>query len=243
MRSRFKRRRIIWLTLGLVVVLAAAGWWLLRGIVYSPTREALVAWFNNRSARPALITNATAPCVGAPFRLPSTGFVGLLYGDGLPPYTPLNPHPGIDIFGDGEPGAVPVYAAFDGYLTRLPDWKSAVIIRVPKDPLNPSRQIWLYYAHMASRSGDESYISADFPPGTFEKSVKQGDLLGYQGLYNGGAEARPIGVHLHFSVVLSDDDGSFRNEARFSNTLDPSPYVGMTLNAANHPTIPVRCRS
>jgi peptidoglycan LD-endopeptidase LytH len=241
MRSRFNRRRLILLFLGLVIVLAATGCWLLRGILYSPTRDALLTWFNDRSARPALITSATTPCPGAPFRLPSIGFVGLLYGDGLPPYSLLNPHPGIDIFGNGEPGTVPVYAAFDGYLTRLADWKSAVIIRVPKDPLNPSRQIWLYYTHMASRSGDQSYIIADFPPGTSEKFVKQGDLLGFQGMYNGGIEARPIGLHLHFSIVLSEDGGAFRNEARFNNTVDPSPYFGLTLHAANHPTIPVRC--
>jgi peptidoglycan LD-endopeptidase LytH len=239
---RFDRRILILLIVGAAMILVVLAWWLLR-FVNSPTRSALDAWFNDPAARPALVTNLTAPCPGASFRLSSSGLIGLLYGDSSGLYTPINPHSGIDIFGDGDPGTVPVYAAYDGYLTRLPDWKSAVIIRVPKDPLNPSRQIWLYYAHMASQSGEQSYINPKFPPGTSEVSVQQGQFLGFQGLYNGGAGARPIGMHLHFSVVLSSEDGSFRNESRFTNTLDPSPYLGMTLNAANHPTIPARCGS
>ena len=240
--QRINRRIRILVIVGVALILVAAGWWLFR-FVSSPTRQALDAWFNDPAARPALATNLTTPCPGAPFRLPSSGLIGLLYGDASGLYTPLNPHSGIDIFGDGDAGTVPVYAAYNGYLTRLPDWKSAVIIRVPNDPLNPSRQIWLYYTHMASQSGEQSYISPNFAPGTSEKFVRQGELLGYQGLYNGGEGARHIGLHLHFSVVLSNEDGSFRNETRFANTLDPSPYLGMTLNAASHPTIPARCGS
>lgn len=208
---------------------------------YSPTRTPLLAWFTDPSVRPSLTTKLSAPCPGAPFLLPTSGFIGVVYADGGPPYSPLNAHPGIDIFADGEPGTVPVYAAYDGYLTRLPDWKSAVIIRIPKDPLDPARQVWTYYAHMASESGDESYVDPKFPPGTSEKLVRQGELIGYQGLYNGATNGRRIKTHLHFSIVLSDDAGSFRNEARFNNTLDPSSYFGMTLNAARALTVPARC--
>ncbi len=235
-------RRILLIPIFLIILIAL-GWWYLGRFLFSPTRDALRAWFSDPASRPALITRLTAPCPGAPFRLPSAGFVGLLYADSSGLYTPLNPHPGIDIFGDGEPGTVPVYAVYDGYLTRLPDWKSSVIIRIPKDPLNPSRQIWTYYTHMASESGDQSYISPEFPLGTTEKLVRQGQLIGYQGIYNGGEGARLIGMHVHFSVVLSDENGSFRNESRFYNTLDPSPYLGMGLNAGNHPAIPARCAS
>ncbi len=241
MQRRFGRRILILSILLLLIALAIGGWWLLRRIRGSPTRDALYAWFNDPAARPSLITSQSAPCPGAPFRLPTIGFIGLLYADSAGLYTPLNPHPGIDIFGDGGPGSIPVYAAYDGYLTRMPDWKSAVIIRIPHDPFDPSRQIWTYYTHMADPSGDHSYISPDFPPGTSEKFVTQGVFLGYQGLYNGGTGALPIGMHLHFSVVLSGDDGSFRNEARFNNTLDPSPYLGMRVNAENRPSIPARC--
>jgi hypothetical protein len=230
--------------LGIVLIalllMGILGFWFYRWIRYSPTRTQLNAWVNDPSARAALTTAMSAPCPGAPFLLPSKGFVGFLYNDHTAPYTVFNAHTGVDIFGDGDPGAVPVYAAYDGYLTRLPDWKSAVIIRIPKDPLQPSRQIWTYYTHMASESGDQSYISADFPPGTQEKFVQQGTLLGYQGLYNGTA-GYEITMHVHFSVVLSDSAGSFRNETYINNTIDPSPYFGFNLNAQNAPTIPVMC--
>ena len=45
----------------------------------------------------------------------------------------------------------------------------------------------------------------------------------------------PTGVHLHFSIVLDDGNGSFRNELEIANTLDPSPYLGIALNARQNP--------
>jgi hypothetical protein len=36
---------------------------------------------------------------------------------------------------------------------------------------------------------------------------------------------------LHFSIVLDDGQGKFRNELDINNTLDPSPYLGLALNA------------
>jgi peptidoglycan LD-endopeptidase LytH len=218
-----------------MAVLLAAGWWLFG----SPTRASLRNWLDDPYTNTALITDLSAPCPGAPFLLPSKGFIGFLYADPTIPYSPLNQHTGIDIFGLGDPGTVPVYAAYDGYLTRLDDWKSAVIIRIPDDPLVPGRQIWTYYAHMANRAGDTSFISPEFPPGTFEKFVKQGTLLGYQGLYSG--TDRSIALHVHFSIVLTDAAGSFRNEARFINTIDPSPYFGLQVNATEKFTIPAAC--
>jgi hypothetical protein len=50
-------------------------------------------------------------------------------------------------------------------------------------------------------------------------------------------------MHVHFSVVMSDTDGSFLNESRIQNVLDPSPYFGLNLNATKNPMIPVRCGS
>jgi len=38
-------------------------------------------------------------------------------------------------------------------------------------------------------------------------------------------------VHLHFSIVLDDGAGFLRNELNIRNTLDPSPYLGMQVNA------------
>ncbi len=135
---------------------------------------------------------------------------------------------------------MPVYAAHEGYLTRLPDWKSTVIIRIPSDPLNPGNQIWTYYTHLAYQSG-ESLIFADFPPGVSEVFVKAGTLLGYQGNYS-GTPGNPTGVHLHFSVVKDDGSGSFLNELEIGNTLDPSPYLGMRLNNKAEGVTPVLCQ-
>ena len=113
-------------------------------------------------------------------------------------------------------GITPIYAAYDGYLTRQPDWKSTVIIRIPQDPLQPDRQIWTYYTHMADQQGND-FISGDFPPGTSEAFVPAGTLLGYQGNFS-GTPGNPTGVHLHFSIVKDDGDGNFLNETILENT-------------------------
>lgn len=169
-------------------------------------------------------------CADAPFSLPTDGYIGYLWDDS---FRPGHRHQGLDIFGGGEPGDTPVIAAADGYLTREAGWKSSLIIRLPEDPLNPSRQIWTYYTHMADAMGN-SLIAKDFPPGTEEVFVEAGTLLGYQGNYSGTPGA-PVGVHLHFSIVLDDSLGRYRNELEITNTLDPSPYLGMTVNVHNNP--------
>jgi murein DD-endopeptidase MepM/ murein hydrolase activator NlpD len=158
--------------------------------------------------------------------MPTDGYIGYLWGDMFSSHR----HQGLDIFGGAGLGVTPVLSAYPGYLTRLPEWKSAVIVRIPDDPLQSGRPIWLYYAHMAGPTGD-SFISPDFPPGTYEKFVDAGTLLGYQGNYSGDPY-NPVGVHLHFSIVLDDGQGNFRNELDIKNTLDPSPYLGLELNAA-----------
>jgi hypothetical protein len=195
-------------------------------------------WFSEPSSRPSLITRREQ-CPDAPFMLPSEGFIGLLWADPAGPYNVFNRHTGIDIFGDGQPGEVPVYAVYDGYLTRLDAWISSVIIR-HDDPLVPGRQIWSYYTHLASEDGSISYIDEAFPPGTSERFVEQGTLLGYQGTYAGSA-AFPVGLHVHLSLVTGESDGSFKNEADLDNTLDPSPYFGMQLNIADKPNRPIQC--
>jgi murein DD-endopeptidase MepM/ murein hydrolase activator NlpD len=168
--------------------------------------------------------------------MPTSGFIGFIWDDS---FRPGHRHQGIDIFGGENPGVTPVYAAYDGYLTRLPDWKSSLIIRIPSDPLNPSQQIWTYYTHMANDDGS-SYILTDYPPGTLEVFIEAGTLLGYQGNYSGDPN-NPTGVHLHFSIVKDNGSGSFLNELKIQNTIDPSPYLGMDLNARNnHGEVP-RC--
>ena len=95
--------------------------------------------------------------------------------------------------------------------------------------LQPGRQIWTYYTHMAGSQG-VSYLSEEFPPGSLEVPVEAGGLLGFQGNYS-GTSGNPVGVHLHFSIVKDDGAGQWLNELEIQNTLDPSPYLGLALNA------------
>lgn len=179
---------------------------------------------------------ALTSCNGAPFIMPTRGLIGYLWDD---TFKIGHRHQGIDIFAGTNIGITPVYAAYDGYLSRLPDWKSTVIIRIPSDPLQPNRQIWTYYTHMADPDGN-ALIAADFPPGTNEEFVKAGTLLGYQGDFSGDPN-NPVGVHLHFSIIKDSGTGKFLNELEIANTLDPSAYLGLPLNKNDHPTYPIKC--
>jgi len=195
----------------------------------------LMSWFRDPQTHSNWEIRAGEACEGAAFVFPTNGYIGFLWGDS---FRPGHTHQGIDIFGSPMEDRTPIIAAYDGYLTRLTDWKSSVIIRIPDDPLQPGRQIWTYYTHMASSQG-ESYIEPAFPPGTHDLFIEQGTLLGYQGNYSGNP-GNPTGIHLHFSIVLDDEQGNFRNELEFKNTLDPSPYFGMQLNAdLNEDQVPV----
>jgi hypothetical protein len=183
-------------------------------------------------------------CGDAPFILPTTGYLGFGYGDAWRPghsaaRSASSRHQGFDLFGPTGLGETAVIAAYSGYLTRLPGWKSSVILRIPRDPLEPGRQIWAYYTHMADSKGD-SFISMDFPPGTSERYVEAGTLLGYQGNYSGDP-GHPVGMHLHFSIVKDDGRGRFLNELRIENTLDPSPYLGLKGNVNDDWREPVKC--
>ncbi len=171
------------------------------------------------------VASGLSRCQTAPFIIPTDGWIGVLHGDSI--FNTTN-HSGLDIFGVEGNGATPVYAAYDGYVTRLPEWNSAVIIRHPDDPLLPGRQIWTYYTHMADGDGN-SFIIDQIPPGTVELPVRQGTLLGYQGDYSGNPWS-PVSTHLHFSIVRDDGTGRFMNETDINNTIDPSPYLGMRLN-------------
>jgi hypothetical protein len=196
-------------------------------------------WMRNPASHTDWKIAAGSQCGGtAPFHFPTDGFVGFLWGDSMG-WSHI--HQGIDIFAGTRIGVTRVVAAYPGYLTRLPDWKSSVIVRVPSDPLQPDRQIWLYYTHMADEHGN-SFISSDFPPGTYETPIDTGTFLGYQGDYSGDPN-NPVGVHLHFSIVQDDGNGHFKNELQINNTLDPSPYLGLALNAyENRDRIPL-CES
>jgi murein DD-endopeptidase MepM/ murein hydrolase activator NlpD len=234
-RDKFELRR--WL-FALILVLFLVGSYFvypwLRTRVGRVRR--LGEWLNDPSAHADWSIQTGKSCGTAPFIMPTNGYVGFIWGDS---FRPGNQHQGIDIFGGDVSGSTPVLATYGGYLTRLPDWKSTVIIRIPVDPLNPDRQVWTYYTHMADQNGS-SYISPQFTPGTSEMRVEAGTFLGYQGDFSGDP-GNPVGVHLHFSIVQDDGTGSFRNELKIENTLDPSPYLGLSLNASKNPTGIVVC--
>lgn len=236
-----ERRNRQWIAIGLLVVallIVVSRFLHLPKSVLDPRNEAFIGWWTaSYEKRLELVTARREVCPGAPFILPSDGYIGLLYGDPRPPYSDSHRHQGIDIFSPGAVGEMPVYAAYDGYLTREQGWLSALIIRVPDDPLYPGRQIWLYYTHMAGPSGEKDTILGDFPPGTKELFVKQGTLLGYTGNFS-GRPFSPVGVHLHFSVVLDNDRGGYSNELEFDNTIDPSRYLGMAVNYGCAPVVP-----
>ena len=210
-----------------IVVSIVGGYFIYHNKHASSVRSAqIVRWFNAPEEHREWEILQGTRCEGAPFIFPTDGIIGYLWDDS---FRPGHRHQGLDIFGGKDPGETPVISAWEGYLTRLPDWTSTVIVRVPSDPLNPGKQIWLYYTHMADAEGN-SFIEDSFPRGTRELKIPAGTLLGYQGNYSGDP-LNPVGVHLHFSIVKDDGFGNFLNELKIENTLDPSPYLGMALNA------------
>lgn len=213
-----------------LVILAAAAFFTLRGGLLSARSQRVIEFIRHPEEHPDWMVRAGQRCGDAPFQMPTDGYIGYLWDDS---WKPGHHHQGLDIFGGTQPGLTPVYAAYDGYLTREADWKSSLIVRIPSDPLQPGRSIWTYYTHLADAYGN-SLIAADFPAGTREVFVPAGTLLGYQGNYSGTAGS-PVGVHLHFSIVQDDGDGRYLNELDINNTLDPSPYFGIPLNVHNQP--------
>jgi hypothetical protein len=196
----------------------------------------VMRFIRNPEKYPSWIQPELIRCQNAPFLTPSRGFIGFVWGDS---FRPFHHHQGIDIFGGAEPGVVPVYAVADGFLTREQTWKSSLVLRIPNDPMQPDRQIWVYYTHLADALG-ETTILESFPPGSSDIPVKQGDLLGYQGNYSGDPE-NPVGVHLHISILKDDGQGHYLNELLIKNTLDPSPYFGLSLNARHKISLPLIC--
>jgi hypothetical protein len=227
-------RGILSITIILIII---GGYFAYRWFTRGGERASRVmAWIRDPASHPDWSIPAGTRCGDAPFSMPTSGYIGFLWDDS---FYPGHRHQGIDIFGGEGTGITPVFAAHGGYLTRLSDWKSSLIIRIPSDPIQPSRQIWIYYTHLADEDG-RSYILPDYPPGTSEMYIEEGTLLGYQGNYSGDPN-NPTGIHLHFSIVKDDGNGSFLNELKIQNTLDPSPYLGLPLDANENPVGIPKC--
>ena len=222
--------------IALLIAIVTTGVYLYFNFGKSSARTTQVfEWFRDPSSRPDLMMAAGSRCGEAPFIFPTDGLIGFIWDDS---FRPGHRHSGIDIFSGTEVGVTPITAAYPGYLTRESDWISTVIIRVPQDPLEPGRQIWVYYTHMADPQGN-SFVASKFPAGTSEVYVEAGTFLGTMGNYSGDPN-NPVGVHLHVSIVKDDGLGKFKNELDINNTYDPSPYFGLSLNAnENTDNIPV----
>ena len=195
----------------------------------------LRAWFADPAAHADWAVHGGERCRDALMLIPTDGYIGFGWDDS---FRPGHRHSGLDIFSPhGAVNVTPVVAAYDGYLTRETDWKSTVILRHPDFPAVPTlgiaagEQIWSYYTHMASRDGRQSFVAATFPPGTREIFVKAGTLLGYQGNWS-GSRWQFTGLHLHFSVVKSNQVGSYMNETVIENTYDPIAFLGLTKTSA-----------
>ena len=135
--SNTKKLALIGLLVILVVLGCTVAWhgryWIIHLVRVAWRRLTL-----SREPQPIAVER----CPGAPWALPTSGVLGVLWNDTrVAPYGPGHPHTGVDIFGDGPEETVPVYAVADGWLTRLPGWKSAVIIR-HEDPLRPGETVW-----------------------------------------------------------------------------------------------------
>lgn len=231
------RKKVNWARIGLlfaIVTIIASGtlFWVFNGLAVSRSArwQDYQAWQQGLRSLSDYRFSPGARCENAPFVFPTSGVIFGLWGQ---VYRPGQSHTGLDIFAGTELNVSPVYATYDGYLTRLSDWRSAVIIRIPEDPLHAGRQIWVYYTHMADEQGN-SFIDAGFPPGTSEVFVEAGTLLGFQGNYSGDP-ANPTGLHLHISIVKDDGKGNFMNETNIDNTYDPSPYFNLRVNNESNP--------
>ena len=230
--NRKNRLPVIILSAIVVAGLAVGGVLAYRYVFYSRSArwQDFRSYLNDPESFSEVILQPGQRCGDAPFAFPTTGVV---FGMWDQSYRPGHRHSGLDIFAGTEPGVTPVYAAYDGYLTRKDDWISTVIIRIPEDPLHPGEQVWTYYTHMATKEG-ESFVAEAFPPGTHEVFVPAGTRLGYQGNYSGDP-VNPTGLHLHFSVVKDDGQGGFLNELEIKNTYDPSPYFNLPFNNNTNP--------
>ena len=227
-------KKLIFLAIPVAIAIAGLILYFTYGKSSARTAE-VIGLIRDPSSRPELMMSSGTKCSNAPFIFPTDGMIGYIWDDS---FRPGHRHSGLDIFAGTDIGVTPIVAAYPGYLTREADWISTVIIRVPEDPLQSSRQIWVYYTHMADPNG-KSFISSEFPAGTKEVFVEAGTLLGYQGNYSGDPN-NPVGVHLHISIVEDDGFGKYKNELEIDNTYDPTLYFGLPLNANNNPdSIPV----
>ena len=158
---------------------------------------------------------STQACPGASWRLPVSGVLDV-QRDEL----------GLNFYGQGNEGAVPVYAVADGRLTRWPDWLDAVAIQ-HDDARQPGNKVWSYYSNMMNGNGTDSYVAPEFPQGTVSMPVRAGQLLGYQGRWSGRPNW-PGWMRVHLAVIKATDQETFPSPLTPDSILDPLPYLGLS---------------
>jgi len=170
---------------------------------------------NTRVYRPMPESSPVAQveaCPGAAWRLPSSNARDTQQEKG-----------GLNFYGQGNEGTVPVVAVADGRLTRRADWVDVVAIQ-HDDPRQPGQKVWTTYANLINGSGTESYVAGEFPLGVAGVPVKAGQVIGYQGTWSGRPNW-PGWMHVHFAVVKAAEQGAFPAELTAEQLLDPLPYL------------------
>lgn len=178
--------------------------------------------------QPAPITRLDT-CPGVQWRLPSDGSLGIAWMKD-----------GLDFFGRGKQGSIPVFAVADGMLTRLPGWVDVVAV-LHEDPLRPGKKVWAMYGGMAAANGADSFVADDFPEGTTDLPVKSGQLLGYQGSWSETPQW-PKWVHMSFAVTDGMAQESLPEDLPAEDTLDPAQYLGLIVESGNESPQPLKCR-
>jgi hypothetical protein len=173
---------------------------------------------------------AAETCPGAPWRLPTAAARGLQADQD-----------GLQFFGQGNDGTVPVVAVASGTLTRPLGWLDTVAIE-HDDPLRPGETVWTFYAGMASANGLASHIVPSFPPGSAGVPVEAGEVLGYQGTWS-GRKNWPAWLHVRFAMLPGSAPGVIPESLAGEALLDPASYLGLapaaTAPGAN--VQPLRC--
>ena len=122
-RKRGFSSPLLWIV-GVFIVVALVGGYYAYRYFFSPSSGRWMrywAWRQDPASLSEYMLQPGERCGEAPFAFPTTGVIFGLWDQS---YRPGHTHQGLDIFAGTEPGVTPVYAAYPGYLSRLPDWIS-----------------------------------------------------------------------------------------------------------------------
>ena len=157
-------------------------YWLLRRWSGNPLRDQRVLqWINDPQAHPDWAVQVGQRCGEAPFQLPTSGFIGYLWGDSFRSAT-------VTRASTSSAGRSPGRSRF-ARPRRLPDPPAG--LEIVADRARPARPAAagapdLDLLHPHGRPGRQPADRPRFPPGTNEMYIKaEGTLLGHQGNFSG----------------------------------------------------------